>query len=79
MDEFNGDRLAKNQEAILDLPGVQDSARATEIINSFANLDFRLVADGTAASAVDHPAMRRRVSGDSSFSGRQRTTHSPGC
>jgi preprotein translocase subunit SecD len=29
---------------LLDLPGIQDSARAKEIINKFANLEFRLVA-----------------------------------
>lgn len=29
---------------VLDLPGIQDSARAKEIINKFANLEFRLVA-----------------------------------
>ncbi len=33
---------------VLDLPGIQDSARAKEIINKFANLEFRLVA-GTSA------------------------------
>ncbi len=29
---------------VLDLPGIQDSARAKEILNKFANLDFRLSA-----------------------------------
>ncbi len=33
---------------VLDLPGIQDSARAKEIINKFANLEFRLVAGGNA-------------------------------
>jgi preprotein translocase subunit SecD len=33
---------------VLDLPGVQDSARAKEIINKFANLEFRLVAGSNA-------------------------------
>jgi preprotein translocase subunit SecD len=33
---------------VLDLPGVQDSARAKEIINKFANLEFRLVAGPNA-------------------------------
>ncbi|MFW6094555.1 MAG: protein translocase subunit SecD [Pseudomonadota bacterium] len=33
---------------VLDLPGVQDSARAKEIINKFANLEFRLVARDSA-------------------------------
>ncbi len=36
---------------VLDLPGVQDSARAKEIINKFANLEFRLVAGGSARPA----------------------------
>jgi preprotein translocase subunit SecD len=36
-------RLGRSR-IILDLPGVQDSARAKEIINKFANLEFRLVA-----------------------------------
>jgi preprotein translocase subunit SecD len=36
---------------VLDLPGIQDSARAKEIINKFANLDFRLVAGGSARPA----------------------------
>ncbi len=40
-------RLGRSR-IVLDLPGVQDSARAKEIINKFANLDFRLVAGGTA-------------------------------
>ena len=29
---------------VVDLPGIQDSARAKEILNKFANLEFRLVA-----------------------------------
>jgi preprotein translocase subunit SecD len=33
---------------VLDLPGIQDSARAKEIINKFANLEFRLVAKPAA-------------------------------
>ena len=33
---------------VLDLPGIQDSARAKEIINKFANLEFRLVAGPNA-------------------------------
>jgi preprotein translocase subunit SecD len=36
-------RLGRSR-IVLDLPGVQDSARAKEIINKFANLEFRLVA-----------------------------------
>jgi preprotein translocase subunit SecD len=40
-------RLGRSR-IVLDLPGVQDSARAKEIINKFANLDFRLVAGGAA-------------------------------
>ena len=32
------------ERIVLDLPGIQDSARAKEIINKFANLEFRLVA-----------------------------------
>jgi preprotein translocase subunit SecD len=36
---------------VLDLPGVQDSARAKEIINKFANLEFRLVARNEARPA----------------------------
>ena len=34
------------ERIVLDLPGIQDSARAKEIINKFANLEFRLVAGG---------------------------------
>jgi len=40
-------RLGRSR-IVLDLPGIQDSARAKEIINKFANLDFRLVAGGSA-------------------------------
>jgi preprotein translocase subunit SecD len=40
-------RLGRSR-IVLDLPGIQDSARAKEIINKFANLDFRMVAGGTA-------------------------------
>ena len=29
---------------VVDLPGIQDSARAKEILNKFANLEFRLAA-----------------------------------
>lgn len=36
---------------VLDLPGIQDSARAKEIINKFANLEFRLVAGGNVRPA----------------------------
>ena len=36
------------QRIVLDLPGVQDSARAKEIINKFATLEFRLVANEDA-------------------------------
>ena len=36
-------RLGRSR-IVLDLPGLQDSARAKEIINKFANLEFRLVA-----------------------------------
>lgn len=36
-------RLGRSR-IVLDLPGIQDSARAKEIINKFANLEFRLVA-----------------------------------
>ena len=36
---------------VIDLPGVQDSARAKSIIGKFANLEFRLVAD-----SQDRPA-----------------------
>ncbi|MCZ6853885.1 MAG: protein translocase subunit SecD [Gammaproteobacteria bacterium] len=36
-------RLGRSR-ILLDLPGVQDSARAKEIINKFANLEFRMVA-----------------------------------
>ncbi|MGI9327243.1 MAG: protein translocase subunit SecD [Pseudomonadales bacterium] len=32
------------ERIVLDLPGIQDSARAKEIINKFANLEFRIVA-----------------------------------
>ncbi|MEM1433451.1 MAG: protein translocase subunit SecD [Pseudomonadota bacterium] len=40
-------RLGRSR-IVLDLPGIQDSARAKEIINKFANLDFRLVAGNNA-------------------------------
>jgi preprotein translocase subunit SecD len=36
------------ERIVLDLPGVQDSARAKDIINKFANLEFRLVAGPNA-------------------------------
>ena len=36
-------RLGRSR-ILLDLPGMQDSARAKEIINKFANLEFRMVA-----------------------------------
>jgi preprotein translocase subunit SecD len=32
------------ERIVLDLPGIQDSARAKEIINKFANLEFRIMA-----------------------------------
>ena len=37
-------RLGRNR-IVVDLPGVQDSADAKRILNKFANLEFRLVAD----------------------------------
>ncbi len=37
-------RLGRSR-IVVDLPGIQDSARAKEILNKFANLEFRLVAD----------------------------------
>lgn len=40
-------RLGRSR-IVLDLPGVQDSARAKEIINKFANLEFRMVAGPNA-------------------------------
>ncbi len=40
-------RLGRSR-IVLDLPGIQDSARAKEIINKFANLEFRLVAGPNA-------------------------------
>jgi preprotein translocase subunit SecD len=43
-------RLGRSR-IVLDLPGIQDSARAKEIINKFANLEFRLVASGTVRPA----------------------------
>jgi preprotein translocase subunit SecD len=43
-------RLGRSR-IVLDLPGIQDSARAKEIINKFANLEFRLVARGNARPA----------------------------
>jgi preprotein translocase subunit SecD len=39
------------ERIVLDLPGIQDSARAKEIINKFANLEFRLVALPSARAA----------------------------
>ena len=36
------------ERIVLDLPGIQDSARAKEIINKFANLEFRIVASTAA-------------------------------
>jgi len=42
------------ERIVLDLPGIQDSARAKEIINKFANLEFRLVAgSGTRPSLTE--------------------------
>ena len=59
---------------MLDLPGLQDPARAKEIINKFANLEFRLVAlPGDRPSEIetypfegDNVQLQRRniVSGD---------------
>jgi preprotein translocase subunit SecD len=43
-------RLGRSR-IVLDLPGIQDSARAKEIINKFANLEFRLVAGPAARPA----------------------------
>jgi preprotein translocase subunit SecD len=43
-------RLGRSR-IVLDLPGIQDSARAKEIINKFANLEFRLVAGSAARPA----------------------------
>ena len=43
-------RLGRSR-IVLDLPGIQDSARAKEIINKFANLEFRLVANPNARSS----------------------------
>jgi preprotein translocase subunit SecD len=40
-------RLGRNR-IVVDLPGVQDSADAKRILNKFANLEFRLVADPAA-------------------------------
>ncbi|MCG8650644.1 MAG: protein translocase subunit SecD, partial [Pirellulales bacterium] len=40
-------RLGRSR-IVLDLPGVQDPARAKEIINKFANLEFRMVAGSNA-------------------------------
>ena len=46
-------RLGRSR-ILLDLPGVQDSARAKEIINKFANLEFRMVAPpNTRASQIE--------------------------
>ena len=46
-------RLGRSR-IVLDLPGIQDAARAKEIINKFANLEFRLVAlPGTRASQTE--------------------------
>ena len=46
-------RLGRSR-IVLDLPGIQDSARAKEIINKFANLEFRLVAGpDTRASQIE--------------------------
>ncbi|HCD28467.1 MAG TPA: protein translocase subunit SecD, partial [Gammaproteobacteria bacterium] len=36
-------RLGRSR-IVVDLPGIQDSARAKEILNKFANLEFRLAA-----------------------------------
>ena len=37
-------RLGRNR-IVLDLPGIQDSTRAKDIIGKVANLEFRLVAE----------------------------------
>lgn len=44
-------RLGRSR-IVLDLPGIQDPARAKEIINKFANLDFRLVAGSNARASL---------------------------
>ncbi|MEM1230724.1 MAG: protein translocase subunit SecD [Pseudomonadota bacterium] len=49
------------ERIVLDLPGIQDPARAKEIINKFANLDFRLVA---------RPDARRSATEDWEYEGR---------
>ncbi|MFU8814667.1 MAG: protein translocase subunit SecD [Pseudomonadales bacterium] len=43
-------RLGRSR-IVLDLPGIQDSARAKEIINKFATLEFRMVAGAAARPA----------------------------
>ena len=54
-------RLGRSR-IVLDLPGVQDSARAKEIINKFANLEFRLVAGPNARpSQTERLHLRRRA------------------
>jgi preprotein translocase subunit SecD len=46
-------RLGRSR-ILLDLPGMQDSARAKEIINKFANLEFRMVPPpNTRASQIE--------------------------
>lgn len=47
-------RLGRNR-IVLDLPGIQDSARAKDIIGKVANLEFRLVA------MADHPRSETEV------------------
>src|SRR5262249_45002996 len=48
---------------VVDLPGVQDSAAAKNILNKFANLDFRLVAarDAGAADTETDPYENRTI------------------
>jgi len=48
---------------VVDLPGVQDSAAAKNILNKFANLDFRLVADrdSGASETETYPYQTRSI------------------
>ncbi len=62
-------RLGRSR-IVVDLPGIQDSARAKEILNKFANLEFRLEALPNARrsqterypyAGVDQAIMRRNI------------------
>ncbi len=57
-------RLGRSR-IVVDLPGIQDSARAKEILNKFANLEFRLEALSNSrrsqTESYDYEGVRREI------------------